>query len=79
MNIALWQGAIYKMYRLYILEERSMRATVSIGDALAWPFLLPGNLICRAVGVFKHHDLVRMLINSLFWTVSGVLVVVLAS
>jgi hypothetical protein len=56
-----------------------MRATVSIGDALAWPFLLLGNLTCRAFGVSKHHDLVRMLINSLFWTVFGVLVVVLES
>jgi hypothetical protein len=56
-----------------------MRATISISDALAWPFLLPGNLTCRAFGVSKHHDLVRMLINSLFWTVFGVLVVVLES
>jgi hypothetical protein len=52
-----------------------MRTHASIGDTVAWPFLLPGTLACRAIGVSRHQDLVRMLINSLFWTVLGVLVV----
>jgi len=56
-----------------------MRRTVPISDVLAWPFLLPGNLACRALGLGKHRDLVRMLINSLFWTVLGVLAVVFAT
>ena len=56
-----------------------MRRTVPISDVVAWPFLLPGNLACRALGVAKHRDLVRMLINSLFLTVLGVLVVVFAT
>jgi hypothetical protein len=56
-----------------------MRRTVPISDVVAWPFLLPGNLACRALGLAKHRDLVRMLFNSLFWTVLGVLVVVLAT
>jgi hypothetical protein len=56
-----------------------MRRTVPIGDVVAWPFLLPGNLASRALGLAKHRDLVRMLFNSLFWTVLGVLVVVLAT
>jgi hypothetical protein len=56
-----------------------MRRTVPISDVLAWPFLLPGNLACRALGLGKHRDLVRMLINSLFWTALGVLVVVFAT
>jgi hypothetical protein len=55
-----------------------MRTTASISDAVAWPFLLPGTLACRAIGLSRHQDLVRMLINSLFWTVLGVLVAVLA-
>ncbi|MDB5605374.1 MAG: hypothetical protein JWP25_2274 [Bradyrhizobium sp.] len=55
-----------------------MRTTDSISDAVAWPFLLPGTLACRAIGLSRHQDLVRMLINSLFWTVLGVLVAVLA-
>jgi hypothetical protein len=55
-----------------------MRRTVPIGDAVAWPFLLPGNLACSAFGLSSHQDLFRMLINSLFWTVLGVVVVVLA-
>jgi len=46
-------------------------------DALATPFLLPGTLACRAAGVTRQRDLVRMLINSLFWTVLGVVAVVL--
>ncbi len=55
-----------------------MRTSVSISDAVAAPFLLPGTLACRAAGVTRQRDLVRMLINSLFWTVLGVVVVVLA-
>ncbi|MGY3075085.1 hypothetical protein ACVWZZ_001456 [Bradyrhizobium sp. LM6.10] len=55
-----------------------MRRTVPIGDIVAWPFLLPGNLACAALGLARHRDLVRMLFNSLFWTVFGVLVVLLA-
>ena len=56
-----------------------MKRNVPISDVVAWPFLLPGNLACSAFGVAKNRDLVRMLINSLFWTVLGVLVVVLAT
>jgi hypothetical protein len=55
-----------------------MKMSVSLSHALATPFLLPGNLACRAVGVTRQRDLVRMLINSLFWTVLGIVVVVLA-
>jgi hypothetical protein len=51
-----------------------MRISVSIGHAVAAPFLLPGNRACRAAGVTSHRDLFRMLINSLFWTVLGVVV-----
>jgi hypothetical protein len=56
-----------------------MKTHASIGDTVAWPFLLPGTLACRAIGLSRHQDLVRMLINSLFWTVVGVLVVVAVS
>jgi hypothetical protein len=55
-----------------------MKMSVLIGHAVATPFLLPGNLACRAAGVTRQRDLVRMLSNSLFWTVLGVVVVVLA-
>jgi len=53
-----------------------MRKNVSVSDAVAWPLLLPGNLACRALGLSRHQDLMRMLFNSVFWTVIGVLVVV---
>jgi len=53
-----------------------MKTHTSISDAVAWPFLLPGTLVCRAIGLSQNQDLVRMLVNSLFWTVLGVLVVV---
>ena len=56
-----------------------MKSTILMSDVVAWPFLLPGNLACSALGLSKRHDLVRMLINSLFWTVLGVLVVVFAT
>jgi hypothetical protein len=57
-----------------------MSAT-TIGAALAWPFLLPGNLFCGALGLpqSEYSDLIRMLINSLVWTVIGVFVVALAA
>ena len=56
-----------------------MRWDVPISDVVTWPFLLPGNLACRALGLARHRDLVRMLVNSLFWTVLGILIVVLAT
>ena len=55
-----------------------MRTIASISEAVAWPFLLPGNLACSAFGLSDHRDLVRMLVNSLFWTVLSVLAVMLA-
>jgi len=49
----------------------------SVGTALAWPFLLPGNVACKALGLrnVDHSDLFSMLINSLVWTVVGICVV----
>jgi hypothetical protein len=55
-----------------------MKRNVSISPITAWSLLLPGNLACRALGFSKQHDLVRMLVNSLVWTVLGVFVVVFA-
>lgn len=55
-----------------------MNKAVSISEAVAWPFLLPGNLACSALGLGKRADLMRSLINSLFWTVLGVVVVAVA-
>jgi hypothetical protein len=52
-----------------------MRKTV---DAVAWPLLLPGDLACRALGLSRNQDLMRMLFNSVFWTVLGVVVVMVA-
>ena len=49
----------------------------SIGEALAWPFLLPGNLGCNALGLPRtdYGQLVHMLVNSLAWTIVGICVV----
>jgi hypothetical protein len=52
-----------------------MKTHAPIGDTVAAPFLLPGTLACRAMGLTRNTDLVRMLVNSLFWTVLGVVVV----
>ncbi len=54
-------------------------SAATIGTAIAWPFLLPGNLACSALGLpqSEYSDLVRMLINSLVWTVVGVIIVAL--
>ncbi len=41
---------------------------------IAWILLLPGNLVSDRLGVSQENnrDLVRMLINSLFWILVGV-------
>ena len=52
-----------------------MRKFASPGDIIAWPFLLPGNIASRAIGSDEHSSLLRMLVNSLVWTVLGVVVV----
>ena len=56
-----------------------MGKATSIANALAWPFLLPGNIACDALGLglAEHQNLVRMLVNSLIWTVLGVFAVAL--
>jgi hypothetical protein len=57
-----------------------MGKATSIGHVLAWPFLLPGIIACNALGLGlgERQNLVRMLVNSLIWTVLGVIVVALA-
>ncbi|MBU6457907.1 MAG: hypothetical protein KGK16_17610 [Bradyrhizobium sp.] len=52
-----------------------MKTHASVGDNVAAPFLWPGTAACRAIGITRHTELVRMLVNSLFWTVLGVVVV----
>ena len=56
-----------------------MTRAVSIGNALARLFLLPGDLACDALGLGQadNRELVRMLVNSLAWTLAGLLVVVI--
>jgi hypothetical protein len=58
-----------------------MGNTTSVGAALAWLFLLPGDVACSALGLGQNEkrDLVRMLFNSLVWTVLGVTVVALVT
>lgn len=50
----------------------------SFSDRLARSLLWPGTLACTALGLSDHNDLVRMLVNSLVWTVAGVIVAALA-
>lgn len=51
-------------------RESQMGNSTAIGNALAWPILLPGNLGCDAIGMgeTEYRGLIRMLINSLVWT-----------
>jgi hypothetical protein len=46
----------------------------AIGHAVGQLLLLPGNLACDALGLDQadNRDLVRMLVNSLVWTLAGV-------
>jgi hypothetical protein len=57
----------------------SISKSHTISDTIAKPFLLPGTLVCNAIGIHgnspdDYSDLVRMLVNSLIWTVAGVIV-----
>ena len=56
-----------------------MRKNATISDTVAKPFLLPGTVVCNALGIRGNNSgdyshLVRMLVNSLIWTVAGVIV-----
>jgi hypothetical protein len=55
-----------------------MGTILTFGHKLAWLLLLPGGMACRAMGLkeAESSDLIRMLLNSLVWTVVGVAVVV---
>jgi hypothetical protein len=55
-----------------------MSKSISISHAMAWPFLLPGNVACNVLHLGAHNNLVRMLVNSLVWTILGVVVVAIA-
>ena len=46
--------------------------TRTFTETLAQTLLWPGTLACNALGLHDHNDLVRMLVNSLIWTVIGV-------
>lgn len=61
-----------------------MRKTAAISDTVAKSFLLPGTIACNALGLRGESTgdtthLVRMLINSLVWTVAGVIVVAIVA
>jgi hypothetical protein len=49
--------------------SRKVNALRKILDAVLWLFIAPGELFSDLLGVMQeqNRDLVRMLINSLFW------------
>jgi hypothetical protein len=53
----------------------------SIGATVARLFLFPGDIACAVVGLDNEdkRELVRMLVNSLFWIVIGMLVAVVVT
>ena len=61
-----------------------MSKNATISDTVAKPFLLPGTLVCNALGIRgdspgDYTHLVRMLVNSLIWTIAGVIVMALVA
>lgn len=54
-----------------------MSALNALGTVVATSLLAPGNLACDRLGIAHDgaRELVRMLVNTLFWTAVGVLVV----
>lgn len=63
--------------QMQITGMKLMGAIRTIGSKLAWLLLLPGDSACRAMGLkeVESSDLIRMLVNSLAWTIVGVAVV----
>lgn len=57
-----------------------MTVFASIGNALGRLLLLPGDLACDALGLGQadNRDLVRMLVNSLAWTLLAIVAVVIS-
>lgn len=57
-----------------------MHQLASLGDGLVRLFLLPGDLACDALGLGRanNRELVRMLVNSLVWTLLGIVAVAIA-
>jgi hypothetical protein len=61
-----------------------MSKAAAISDTVAKSFLLPGTIACNALGLRGESTgdtthLIRMLINSLVWTVAGVIVVAIVA
>jgi hypothetical protein len=54
-----------------------MGHVTSVINAFTAVFLLPGDIVCDAIGVGKadNRDLARMLINSFVWAFLGAIVV----
>ncbi len=58
-----------------------MGTIYTFGHRLAWLLLLPGDSACRAMELHQGEsgDLIRMLVNSLVWTIVGIAVVTVAA
>ncbi len=52
---------------------------MNVTNALARAFLFPGDLVCRLSGLEgdDKRELVRMLVNSLFWILIGMFAAVI--
>jgi len=63
--------------QMRFISMKLMGAIRKIGSKLAWLLLLPDDSACRAMGLkeAESSDLIRMLVNSLAWTIVGVAVV----
>ena len=59
-------------------DRVTVRGMRKLYDAIIWLFIFPGDMISDRLGITKdeNRDLVRMLVNSLFWI--GVVIVGLA-
>ena len=64
-------------WRSRIIGIKLMGTIHTFGNRLAWLLLLPGDSACRTMGLNEGErgELIRMLINSLVWTIVGVAVV----
>lgn len=78
LNIAFCDRSI-DVYLVHVYVENAMASLNLVARALARLVLLPGDMACNVLNLpgAEYRDLMRMLINSLFWMLLSITVIAL--
>jgi hypothetical protein len=80
LDIAFCGGNI-DVYLVHVYVENAMASLNFVARALERLVLLPGDTACNVMNLpgAEYRDLVRMLINSLFWMLLSITVIALTA